>query len=359
MADRSESIVAKRRPEAGSYAIELRDAALRIGPMQLTVLVPGALVPAELASELAAALDAPVLARRLARAEPTTESTSAPGMADAVWLAHEVFGTEPPAPTAPYARAAMANAVDEQEVWHADPIHITVGRESLVVRELGSEAPDAVEADVLIEAVKDLCTEAGCELQRNGAAWFLACKRPWSLRPLPLAAMAGRNLQLPASNETDGVHWNRLHNSIQMCWHDHPVNRAREDSGRPAVNGLWLHGGGRWEPLGRLRWSRVHSRRADLIGAARAAGATAAAEDDAPPDDALIVLDDALQARRQADWPAWLQAMSSVDRRLAGLPAAPVELVLAGELRLKLWRARWTDRYRLWKRRTLAEALAE
>jgi len=327
--------------------------------MQLTVMVPGALVPAEFAVELAAALAAPALARLLARAERTGDATTPPKLASADWFAREFFGTEPPAPTAPYARAALTGAVDERQVWHADPIHVAVGRESLVIRDLGAEAPDADEADALIASANELCSEAGCELRRSGRAWFLSCARAWSMRPRPLAAMIGAALPLPAADEPDALHWNRLHNAIQMNWHPHPVNQARESSGRLAVNGLWLHGGGRWTPLARLRWPHVHSRDAALRGAADAAGAAVAAADDMPRADALLVWDDALPARARGDWPGWLDAMQAIDRRLAALPAARVELVLAGEQRLRQWRARPSDRFRLWRHLGLAPALAE
>jgi hypothetical protein len=282
-----------------------------------------------------------------------------PGLADADWFAREIFGTEPSAPTAPYARAALSGAVDERQTWHADPIHVAVGRESLIVRDLGVESPGEREADALIAAANELCAKAGCELQRVGTDWFLSCERAWSMRPLPLAAMIGASMPLPAADEADALHWSRLHNAIQMNWHEHPVNQARESSGRIAINGLWLHGGGHWAPLARLRWSRVHSQHAGVRGAASAAGAVVAPQDEAPQEDALLVWDDASAARRQMDWRVWLERMAAVDRRLSTLRAGPIELVLAGEQRLRQWHVRPTDRFRLWRRQTLAEALAE
>jgi len=33
--------------------------------------------------------------------------------------------------------------------------------------------------------------------------------------------------------------WHALMNEIQMLWHDHPVNRAREADGLPVVNAAW------------------------------------------------------------------------------------------------------------------------
>lgn len=327
--------------------------------MHLTVMVPGALVPAELVVELATSLTAPALTRLLARAERTADEAAAPGLADSDWLAREVFGTAPPAPTAPYARAALTGSHDARQVWHADPVHIAVGRESLIVQELGAASPAAEEADALIAAASALCAEHGCDLQRIGSAWFLSNRHAWSMRPQPLAAMSGAAMPLPAAGEADALIWSRLHNAIQMVWHDHPVNQAREREGRPAINGMWLHGGGHWAPLAPLRWQRVHSRDAVLRGAAHAAGVVDANEDEVPREDALLVWADALAARRQMDWRDWIAAMAAVDRRLSRLPAADIELLLTGQQRRKQWSARPTDRFRLWRRHSVPDALAE
>jgi hypothetical protein len=181
----------------------------------------------------------------------------------------------------------------------------------------------------------------------------------WSLRPPPLTAMAGAPLPLPDADSADALQWSRLHNAIQMRWHAHPVNDAREARGFPAVNGLWLHGGGTWKTLSRMPWLRIHSSRAELRGAALAAGLQAGALDSAPDCDALLVWDDALRARLNADWPAWLDAMASIDRRLAALPDAEFEVVFTGRQRLSQWRARPVDRLKLWRDHPLAEALAE
>ncbi len=215
------------------------------------------------------------------------------------------------------------------------------------------------EAEDLLAAANELCADAQCELQRVGDEWFMRSAQPWSLRPPPLTAMAGAPLPLPAMSSADTLRWSRLHNAIQMRWHAHPVNEARETRGLPIVNGLWLHGGGTWKPLTHMPWPRVHSNRPELRGAAHAAGAHAGTSDTTPDGDALLVWDDALRASLNADWPAWLAAMASIDRRLAALPKAEFELVLSGRHRLRHWHTRPVDRLKLWRHHSLAEVLAE
>lgn len=330
--------------------------------MRLTLMLPGALTPSALATELAGALQAPALGRIVARgalAGDWSASDEVPAPDDH-WLAREVFGIHGRAPTAPYAWAALTGRRETtQEVWRADPIHIALGRESLIVHSLHDSPLMETEADQLLAAANELCANAQCELRRAGSEWFMFTAQPSSLQPPPLTAMAGAPLPLPNSNSADALRWSRLHNAIQMRWHAHPVNEAREARGLPIVNGLWLHGGGTWKPLSRMPWPRVHSSRPDLRGAAQAADAQADTGDTAPDSDALLVWDDALRACLNADWTAWLAAMANIDRRLAALPDAELDLVLSGRHRLRQWRARPVDRLKLWRNHSLAEVLAE
>ena len=47
------------------------------------------------------------------------------------------------------------------------------------------------------------------------------------------------------SPSPDGaINWMRLQNELQMVLHAHPVNAAREDAGKPTINGVWFWGGG-------------------------------------------------------------------------------------------------------------------
>jgi hypothetical protein len=330
--------------------------------MRLTLMLPGALIPNLLASELSAALQAPALSRVVARATPSGE-WSAPTegqVPEDHWLAREVFGTHSPAPTAPYAWAELSGRRETSKTtWRAEPIHVAIGRDSLIVQSLHDAPVTEPEAEALLIAANELCATEQCDLQRVGADWFLLCEHAWSLRPPPLTAVTGAPLPLPDVDTADALRWSRLHNDIQMRWHAHPVNEAREARGVPVVSGLWLHGGGTWKALPRMPWSRVHSHRSDLHGAAHAAGALAASVEAAPDSDALLMWDDALPACSSADWPAWLEAMAKIDRRIAALPGAEIDLVLSGRRRLRQWRTRPSDRFKLWRHQSLAAALAE
>ena len=329
--------------------------------MHLTLMLPGSLVPADIAAELIAALRAPGLARLLERAAPSEPSTSPQDSAESTWIALHVFGVPGPAPTAPYAWAALTGVADTTGViWHADPVHIEVGRDSLIVRGLDDAPPDEAEADALIAAANESLADAHCELRRADSRWFLQTDRAWSFRPPPLSEVVGQPYSPAKSDEQDSMHWSRLHNAIQMRWHSDPVNEAREGRGLPPINALWLHGGGSWRTLPPLRWLRVHSERAELHGAATAAGSASARVTDTVIDNALLVWDDVLPAARRHDWRDWLESMSVIDHRLATLPSfQTLELVLAGRQQVRSWIAQPSDRLKFWRSTSLAEAMTE
>ena len=328
--------------------------------MHATVVVPGSLVPAELAVELAASLVAPAMSRLLARSSVASESAAEPGLADTTWFAQSVYGEPPPPPTAPYAWAALAGAHDaEAQIWHADPVHVAIGRDSLIVLEL-TDAPDEAEANALMAAANECLLTAGLTLRRIGAHWFLHADRDWTMTPRPLAAALGLPLPAAAPDDGDTLRWSRLHNEIQMRWHVHAINAAREAQGRPVVNALWLHGGGKWRARPALRWPRVRSGRADLQGLAHAAGAAIEVSGTALTGDTLLVWDDAAAPARGSDWPRWLAAMQAIDQRLATLPpSATLELVMTGLRRIRVRTTHPSDRYRVWRRTSLAQALTE
>jgi hypothetical protein len=326
--------------------------------MRLTLLLAGALVPAAMAGELIPRLYAPTLERALARARPQAAEHTPGHAADAVWIAREIHEVQPPAPTAPHAWFALTGERSvERSIWHADPIHVAVGREHLTVHPLDAAAPSDAEADALIGAGNELLADADCELRRVDAHWFLRVPEDWALRHATTAAMLGRPLPLAAHDEADALRWNRLHTALQMQWHADPVNRARAERGMPTVDALWLHGGGRWSPLPRLRWSTVHSDRPALRGAALAAGADVQPASASVRGDALLVWDDASQPAG-FDGERWLAALQTIDRRMAELPPADLELVLTGASHRRAWLARPLDHLRIWQRNRLPEALA-
>lgn len=333
--------------------------------MHFTFLVAGALLPAKLATALCASLDTPHLKNRLARAEwietapaassNRTNNFSEPGNAHLDWLAQRLFSRRSHAPTAPYALAQLSGAIPAAFVWHADPVHVEVARDRLVVQTLDGDAPTATETTQLIGVANELLSDAGCEMVTAGDRWFLLSEREWAIDALPLAAVVGSSVTMPVG--PDAQMWARLHNEIQMTWHAHSINQTRGNGAR-SINSIWLHGGGRWQPLPRIDFAQVQCDAPEWRGAAHAADARGCALEATVIDRTLIVIDDLLAPMQREDWGEWLKTLSTIDQRLRAHEGDAIDLVLTGSTE-RTFASRHSDRYKAWRRRTLAEALAE
>ncbi|MGE5640437.1 MAG: hypothetical protein ACM30H_10090 [Clostridia bacterium] len=78
------------------------------------------------------------------------------------------------------------------------------------------------------------------------------------------AALAGQDLR-------PGGPGDALANEMQMALHGHPVNEAREARGAPAVNGVWLWGGGAAPKEAHSAWDSVTADDPAALGLARLA----------------------------------------------------------------------------------------
>jgi hypothetical protein len=325
--------------------------------MHFTLLVAGALLPGELAVALTASLDTPTLKARLSRAALIEQPVSSQGTdAHLDWLANKLFGQPAPVPTAPYAYAQLAGAAAPACVWHADPVHFELARDHLIVQSLGADAPTAEESVLLLAAANELASDSDCRLVHVGQRWFLLSEYEWQIDARPLAGVIEAAVEMPRGR--DAQIWNRLHNEIQMAWHVHAVNAEREANGVRTINAIWLHGGGRWKPLPPIEFAQVHSDAPEWQGAAQAAGARGMPASTRVADTALVVIDDAWVSKQRQDWGTWLQAITAVDRRLVERADDSIDLILSGNT-LRTFELRPSDRYKPWRRRTLAQALTE
>jgi hypothetical protein len=327
--------------------------------MPSTLLLPGALMPRAavraLAEPLAATAFAPVLAR--AQLVGDSESDAPPHLA---WIAEHLFDHPLPLATAPYAYAALAGtAPDDAFLWQADPVHLELARDHLVLTPLAAPVVDA-ESDALIEAANALLAAADLELVRAADRWFVRAAVPWQLDAQPLAAVLGRPLHAVMPAGHDAARWNRLLTEIQMTWHAHPVNAAREARGEATINSLWLHGGGAWTALPRPRYGAVLADEPAWRGAAQAAGVRSGSADQAAGDDALVVRSDLLAPRLLQDWTAWTGALHELDAAITTLARRQdLDLVLTGESTLRRLRSRPSDRLKFWRAASLEQTLSE
>lgn len=327
--------------------------------MHVTLLLPGALLPREVARALAAPLAATALAPVLARAHLVGDS-EAEAPPHVAWLAEHLFQHEAPLATAPYAYADLVGHVpaDDHFLWHADAVHLEPARDHLVLTPLDTPPSDD-EASALIAAANALAADAGAEFVRIGHRWFLRTQRPWHLAAQPLAATVGQPVPAGLPEGHDAKLWSRLLTELQMTWHAHPVNEAREARGEPTVNSVWLHGGGKWASLPRPAYSAVFADDPEWRGAAQAAGLAASTGSAAPSDHALIVWSDLLVPRLLQDWTRWIALLRDFDQRLVPLArSSTLDIVLTGDATLRRLRSRPSDRLKFWRAGSLEQVLS-
>jgi hypothetical protein len=342
--------------------------------MRWTFVVPGALLPSSIAADVLAAARTPWLKATLARAQ-AGEAEAGSGLAPHLdWLWQQFGGTGEPV-TAPYALRALDPAADPgAQCWHVDPVHFAFARDHLLVSPL-DEAPSAAEQDVLAghlrAALDDLGLPAEAALHRHGDRWLLSLAAPWRLRATPLEAAMGQSALEHWPTGEDSRAWRRLLTDVQMRWHAEALNEEREASGRPAVNALWLHGGGPWRPLPSQPFGIVASSDPVLRGWAMASGIDNSAlfSDGQIPRataDAVSIARDLLVPAQFEAWGLWIDRLQQLENALRELHDAcfaagykELTLVLCGRRRIRIARVRHHDAWRLWRRTPATPLLAE
>ena len=292
---------------------------------QLTVLIPFALPPAELARDLLRQTSAPALAMLLTRARHTAPLQACDPFSRALphehWLAQH-FGlarsepdSSPPAAAALMQRFGHGGRAGHWFVLH--PAHIHVARDHLVLTDVAQLQLEEAQSQKLFDAAVPLFVELGYELIYGDArTWFIRADAWAGLRTSTPAAASGRNVDIWMPEGPGELAWRKLQNEVQMQWFTEPLNEEREARGLKTVNSIWLWGGsaaasikpgaagtgadsfapGGWRlPLG-------EGRAADLAELAATAG------------NRLLVLDQLIELALAEEWGMWLQRMEELDR---------------------------------------------
>jgi hypothetical protein len=149
----------------------------------------------------------------------------------------------------------------------ADPVHLRVMRERAVLVPGEALELSREEADALCGALSEHFSSMKfmvCEPRR----WCAQLSEDWPIDAQSPLELCGRDVALSGA-----ARWQALVNEAQMVLHAHPVNEAREARGEPAVNSVWLWGGGRAPRAAECPWQSVAADDPAARGAARLARA--------------------------------------------------------------------------------------
>jgi hypothetical protein len=185
---------------------------------------------------------APALQTLLARAT----CVQAPHSEMESWLC-ESFGVarQQDYPVAPLCLMADGVAPETHYWLRADPVHLGVERDQLVLSEASTFSLAQDEADALIATLNQHFAADGLHFVAPRAQrWYLrlACSPVLTTHGLYQAAGHNVHALLPAGQEA--MRWRALLNEVQMLLFELPVNVAREARGIAPINSVWLSGGG-------------------------------------------------------------------------------------------------------------------
>lgn len=249
---------------------------------------------------------------------------------------------------------AQAGGQPQQDCWlRADPVHVRVERDRLVLNEI--HEPDPHELELLREALGAHFGEAFSPQSLRPGAWVVRITGKPDISTTPLSLAAGRHIDPLLPNGPDALAWRGLLNEAQMLLFSHPVNQAREVRGEPVINSVWLWGGGRLPDLSGQSTLRVLCDQPDWRALAEYSGAKVDTLPDrwSPdiPDNALVILDAPHRHLRRGDFDAWLAAMRDFEQNW-------LEPLLASGRRFRLddplqgsslaWRS--ACRWKFWRR---------
>lgn len=322
------------------------------------IAVPALFLPQEVAAEACGGLNVPALETLLARAQPAP----LPAGSLETWLCDR-FGVAGAA-VAPVTLRADGMEPGAAYWLRADPVHLFLRHNQMVLQAELPLSPD--EASSLCASLNAHFSGAGMHyFAPHPQRWYLQLEAEPGMQAHPLAQVAGKNVHAHLPQGPDALYWHGVLNEIQMLFHGHALNLAREARGELPINSVWLWGGGREgarlarlaRPCGKLCGD---SALADAF--ARAAGMPGGALPDDARDwldgggDLLLVWEGLQRAVLRGDLQAWQHAMLQFEQRCAAplldalragrierivldVPGeAPRRFVLARGAAWKLWR---------------------
>ncbi|HEY0589194.1 MAG TPA: hypothetical protein VGD52_23880 [Pseudoduganella sp.] len=269
-----------------------------------TVVLPFALPPAELASELSHNLQAPALATLLSRNNLLKKHVideDSRVLPHEAWLARE--------------RGGLASAVmrgfglaPKEGYWFiAHPVHIQLARNHLVLADSRRLRLDEADARVLFELAKPYFDDL---VWGDAETWFMRADGWHALDTASPDGAMGSNLADWMPVGPTALAFKKLQNEIQMLWHEHPVNEARQQRGLAPVNSFWMWGGANAGPVASPPPSSlaVAAAAPSWLAALATPGTKAA-----PGQGGTIVLPQLIPLGAGNDWGAWLGAMQQLE----------------------------------------------
>lgn len=234
--------------------------------------------------------------------------------------------------------------------WRADPAHLAPDRDQLVMLPQAFLAPTSREMQQIAQTINHYCSADGFKLETpRPERGYLRVSSEWQCLTWDPRRVAGRAVTefMPAGRDENAVR--KFMTEIQMLLHAHPVNQAREACGQPAINSLWLWGGGRLPEQVAQAPARIITSLPLVRGLAKLAGQSDAAwpaDLEVPSDEGqwLIALSmndfggDILRLQRELIAPAWRALVHGRAQEIKFYPGGERIYTLSRRTASRFWR---------------------
>jgi hypothetical protein len=282
----------------------------------------------------------------------------------------QLFGIAPAndadAPVAALSRLGEADGIVTDGYWlRADPVHLRADQARLLLFGPRVLTVQMDEARVLAATFNAVYSADGWRLETpHPQRWYLCLPDDPQMRTQALHTVIGRNIDAFLPQGASGRRWHGILNEVQMLFHGHAVNAAREDRGLLPINSVWFWGGGRLPVIKPQPWTQTCSTEPFARGLAVAAGVAVAGEaditaawvKDGGDAEQLVVVSELQEAVSYSDADAWSAALTSLERNwfapaLAALQSGGLDALRLYPGNNSVYEVTRADLRRFWRRR--------
>lgn len=227
-------------------------------------------------------------------------------------------------PVAPYSLLADGGEPGDHHWLRADPVHLKLDGNQLVLADSGIFPVSQQEAESLTDILNAHFSGDGLSFYpMRPDRWYLRAETAPALETTALPEAAGRSVDVLLPRGADAASWHTRLNDIQMLLHGHAVNEERESAGKLPINSVWPWGGGKLSDVVPAPFDAVWSRDAFATGLAQAAhiaahnlpgGAADLLRASASEGVNLILLDRLRGAAQYGDAHAWREGLQQLER---------------------------------------------
>ena len=327
------------------------------GMTQITLALPLALPPPEMARDLQRVMQTPALATLLSRHGKLSNvnfDNTGRVLPHEAWLAHALGlapaadGPDAGAPLAPAVLRGFGLPARDGYWFMLQPAHVHISRTHMLLSDPRQLRLEPADSRALFDLVQPYAEELGKTMVYADASLWLMRADDWAgMKTTTVDAVLGQSMSdwLPEGEHARA--YRKLQNEAQMLWHEHPVNQARAARGLQPVNAFWLWGGaaavtpatsGAVAIGGGPAWMQALAQPAgqpsvaQLIAQAREAG------------QATAMLADLIPDAIAGDWAAWLAVMQRLEQQWFAPLLAALNDGSLGQLTLLLsHRDGWRD----------------